>query len=423
MVNNAGSGRGDDNLPNQDDDMPFLVQLARSGAPDYRFLVSTDEVGRMSSTHGELQPYAVRSEESRGRCFAEPEHPYRDPFDRDRDRVVHSRAFRRLEYKTQVFPNHHGDHFRTRLTHTIEVAQLARTVARVLGLNTALSEAIALAHDLGHPPFGHVGEGVLDTMMRDTGGFEHNRHTLRTVVEIEERYAGFRGLNLTYEVREGIAKHSARYDRFDGEEMAEFRPHERPPLEAQIIDLVDDLAYNVHDIDDGVEAHVLSIDELVEDAPIFGRIYRRMSAEFSGASRRELFNETIRRMVDSLVTDLIQSSREAIAVSGVRDLVEIRALPTNLACHSEEVRAEMVVLGELLSQRLYQSPLVHEQMESARLTIERLFQAYVEDPELLPERHRQRAARVGTRIAIGDYVAGMTDRFVIREHDRLVGVG
>ncbi len=374
----------------------------------------------MSSIQGELQSYAVRSEESRGRCFPEPEHPYRGPFERDRDRIVHSRAFRRLEYKTQVFPNHHGDHFRTRLTHTIEVAHLARTVARVLGLNTALSEAIALAHDLGHPPFGHVGESVLDEMMHDTGGFEHNRHTLRTVVEIEEKYAGFRGLNLTYEVREGIAKHSARYDRFVGEEMREFRPHERAPLEAQIIDLVDDLTYNVHDIDDGVEAHVLSVDELVADAPLFGRIYTKLSIELAGASRRELFNETIRRMVDRLATDLIESSREAIAASGVRNLAEIRALPANLACHSEGVKADMAVLGEVLSQRLYQSPLVHEQMESARLTIERLFHAYLDDPELLPERHRLRADRVGTRIAIGDYVAGMTDRFVIREHDRIM---
>ena len=374
----------------------------------------------MSHIHRELQPYAVRSEESRGRYFPEPEHPYRDPFERDCDRIVHARAFRRLEYKTQVFPNYHGDHFRTRLTHTIEVAHLARTVARVLGLNTALSEAIALAHDLGHPPFGHVGESVLDAMMRDTGGFEHNRHTLRTVVEIEEKYAGFRGLNLTYEVREGIAKHSACYDRFVGEEMREFRPHERPPLEAQIIDLVDDLAYNVHDIDDGVEAHVLSIDELVTDAPLFGRIYTKMSAELAGASRREVFNETIRRMVDILATDLIDSSRETIAASGVRNLAEIRALPANLACHSEEVKADMTVLGEVLSQRLYQSPLVQEQMESARLTIERLFHAYLDNPELLPERHRLRADRVGTRIAIGDYVAGMTDRFVIREHERIV---
>ncbi len=374
----------------------------------------------MSSSSRELQPYAVRAEESRGRSFPEPLHPYRNPFERDRDRIVHSRAFRRLEYKTQVFPNHHGDHFRTRLTHTIEVAQLARTVARVLGLNTSLSEAIALAHDLGHPPFGHVGESVLDAMMQDTGGFEHNRHTLRTVVEIEEKYAGFRGLNLTYEVREGIAKHSARYDRFAGAEMQEFRPHERPPLEAQIIDLVDDLTYNVHDIDDGVEAHVLSIDELIVSAPLFGGIYEQMGKEFHGASQRELFNETIRRMVDTLATDLIESSAAAIVASGVREVADVRAMPANLICHSEGVGSELVVLGEVLAQQLYQSSVVHEQMESARSTIEQLFQAYLDNPELLPERHRSRATRVGTRIAIGDYVAGMTDRFVVREHGRIV---
>ena len=373
----------------------------------------------MSSAHRKLHSYAVRSEESRGRSFPEPEHPYRDPFERDRDRIIHSRAFRRLEYKTQVFPNYHGDHFRTRLTHTIEVAHLARTVARVLGLNSTLSEAIALAHDLGHPPFGHVGESVLDAIMRDTGGFEHNRHTLRTVVEIEEKYAGFRGLNLTYEVREGIAKHSASYEHAGGEELQEFRPHERPPLEAQIIDLVDDLAYNVHDIDDGVEAHVLSIEELVADAPLFGRIYRQMSAEIGGASERELFNETIRRMVDTLVTDLIDHTRDAIAASGVRDLDDVRDRAANLAGHSERVQTDIAVLGEVLSERLYQSPLVHEQMESARLTIEQLFVAYLDDPALLPTRHRLRAERVGTRIAVSDYVAGMTDRFVVREHARI----
>ena len=374
----------------------------------------------MSSTGRQLQPYAVREEESRGRRFPEPEHAYRSPFERDRDRIVHSRAFRRLEYKTQVFPNHHGDHFRTRLTHTIEVAQLARTVAQVLGLNTSLSEAIALAHDLGHPPFGHVGESVLDAVMRKSGGFEHNRHTLRTVVEIEEQYAGFRGLNLTYEVREGIAKHSTRYDRFAGDEIQRFRLHERAPLEAQIIDLVDDIAYNVHDIDDGVEAHVLLVDELIANAPLFGRTYKQMSTDLGEASERELFNETIRRMLDTLVTDLINNSRVAIRASGVRNLEDVRALPGNLICHSEEVTAELRVLSEVLAQRLYQSAVVHEQMESARLTIEQLFHAYLENPNLLPERHRLRAERVGTRLAIGDYVAGMTDRFVVREHRRLV---
>ncbi len=377
----------------------------------------------MSSTHRGLQSYAMRSEESRGRSYPEPEHAYRDAFERDRDRIIHSRAFRRLEYKTQVFPNHHGDHFRTRLTHTIEVAQLARTAARVLGLNSSLSEAIALAHDLGHPPFGHVGESVLDDMMRGSGGFEHNRHTLRTVVELEERYPGFRGLNLTYEVREGIAKHSARYEHLGGDELREFRPHERPPLEAQIIDLVDDLAYNVHDIDDGVEAHVLTIVDLVAEAPLFGRTYQQTSAEIPGATERELFNETIRRMVDTLVTDLIESTREATMASGVRYLEDVRAQATNLACHSEQVSADIAELGQMLSHRLYQSPLVHEQMESARLTIEQLFRAYMDDPGQLPERHRLRAERVGTRVAIGDYVAGMTDRFVVREHARITAGG
>lgn len=367
-----------------------------------------------------IQPYAVRAESSRGRRYQEPEHPYRDCFMRDRDRIVHSRAFRRLEYKTQVFPNHEGDHFRTRLTHTIEVAQLARTVAGALGLNETLAEAIALAHDIGHPPFGHVGEEAIDELMGDAGGFEHNRHALRTVDELEERYAAFPGLNLTYEVREGIAKHSARYDRFSRAEIAEFNPDERSSLEAQIIDFVDHIAYNVHDIDDGVEAHVLAATRLADEVPLFGRIHHRLAGELRGAERRALFNETIRRLIDALVTDLIGTTRAAIADARVRSLADVRGAAGDLAGHSPTVEEELAELQEFLRVHLYRGPRVAAQMQLARKLLRELFRAYQENPDLLPARHRARCLEVGAVNAIADYVAGMTDRFVVREHERLV---
>lgn len=376
-----------------------------------------------SDPYRRLRAYAVQPGQTRGRRHDEPEHPYRDCFERDRDRIIHSRAFRRLEYKTQVFPNYEGDHFRTRLTHTIEVAQLARTVARVLGLNETLAEAIALSHDIGHPPFGHVGEEALDELTRQDGGFEHNRHTLRTVDELEEKYAAFPGLNLTYEVREGIAKHSTRYDRFRGEEMARFAPHEQSTLEAQIIDLVDSVAYNVHDIDDGVEAHILSAAELAADVPLFGRVHHRVRIDLEGAGERALFNETIRRMVDRLVTDLIDTTAAAIADAGVETLEDVRGHEAELAAHSPRVAEELIEVQAYLKTHLYRGPRVTAEMERAREVLRSLFQTYLQEPGLLPSRHRERCAEVGTRTAVADYVAGMTDRYVMREHERLVRSG
>ncbi len=364
-------------------------------------------------------PWAFDSSESRGRRTPEPAHPYRDCFERDRDRVVHSRSFRRLEYKTQVFPNHHGDHFRTRLTHTIEVAQLARTAARALGLNSTLCEAIALAHDLGHPPFGHVGESALDSMMASEGGFEHNRHSLRTVDEVEEKYARFRGLNLTYEVREGIAKHATRYDRFSGAEIAEFNPAERPPLEAQLIDLVDHIAYNVHDVDDGVEAHILEVKRLAA-VPLFGRPYARLRREIPDATDRGLFNETIRAMVDRLVTDLIETTQERLVAAGVQGVDDVRGNPEALAAHSDQTLAELEEMADFLAVELYRSPLVQTEMEDARAKLAALFEVYANDMDLLPSRHRERGERIGALPAIADYVAGMTDRYALREYERLV---
>ena len=377
----------------------------------------------MSSLNREFRPYAARPEDSRGRRFPENEHPYRDCYERDRDRVIHSRAFRRLEYKTQVFPNYQGDHFRTRLTHTIEVAQLARTVARTLGLNSTLAEAIALTHDLGHPPFGHIGEEAIDRLTRASGGFEHNRHTLRTVDHLEEKYAGFSGLNLTYEVREGIVKHSARYDRFDDAELESFDANERAPLEAQLIDLVDHIAYNVHDVDDGIESHILSVPELADEVAVFGHIHNRLRVEIPAASEREIFNETIRRLIDRLVTDLIETSRADIERAAPGSLNDVRAYPENLIRQSEHALAELAELQSFLFERLYRSPRVDAEMKRAKRVLTELFQAYVADPELLPRRHQARASVVGTEVAVADYVAGMTDRFVLREHQRLLQHG
>jgi len=374
----------------------------------------------MRSTRRDLAPYAATPERSRGRRYPEPEHPYRDCFERDRDRIVHSRAFRRLEYKTQVFPNYHGDHFRTRLTHTIEVAQLARTVARTLGLNATLSEAIALAHDIGHPPFGHVGEEALDELMRQEGGFEHNRHALRTLDQLEEKYAAFPGLNLTFEVREGLVKHDARYDRFAAEEKVEFSPSERAPIEAQIIDLVDHIAYDVHDIDDGIESRVLSVSTLAAEVPVFGRLHHRLRVELSAASERAIFNETIRRLIDRLVTDLIDTTQQRIEAVRPDSLRAVRVHNQELAAHSDKALEDLATLQSFLFENLYRSPLVHEQMERGKAILEKLFATYLSQPALLPPRHQARAEAIGLRTAIADYVAGMTDRFVVREHRRLV---
>ncbi len=377
----------------------------------------------MNQLHGsaELAPYAARAENSDGRRHPEPEHAYRSCFDRDRDRIVHARAFRRLEYKTQVFPNYAGDHFRTRLTHTIEVAQIARTVAAALHLNQTLAEAIALAHDLGHPPFGHAGEQVLDAALRDVGGFEHNRHTLRIVEELEERYAAFPGLNLTYEVREGIVKHSTRYDRFRHDEVQDYRPELQPLLEAQIIDWVDEIAYDVHDVDDGVEAHILTVDALVEELPVFRRIYELQGIRYPDSDRRQRFNESIRALLDMLVTDLIDTSVERINAAGIDNVEAVRRHKERLVGHSPEVAGDLRSIAAFLMKELYRSPPVETEMDAARRVITELVAGYREDPSLLPERHQARIANAGEAVVVADYVAGMTDRFALEAHRKLAG--
>ena len=373
--------------------------------------------GLRDSLH--LASYAARAKMSRGRRFDEPEHPYRSCYERDRDRIIHARAFRRLEYKTQVFPNYEGDHFRTRLTHTFEVAQIARTVAAALGLNQTLAEAIALAHDLGHPPFGHAGEEVLDALLADEGGFEHNRHSLRIVEELEERYASFNGLNLTYEVREGIVKHTTRYDRFRHDERNHYEPETQPLLEAQIIDWVDEIAYNVHDIDDGVEAHILSATELAAGLPVFGELYMEQKERYPQADDRQHFNESIRALLDRLVTDLIDTSRHRIEAAGIDSVEAVRSQPQRFVHHSQETIEQLQQIAAFLMENLYRSPRVDKQMTQAKKVVIELVEAYRSDPSLLPERHRARIDSAGEAAVIADYVAGMTDRFAMASHKRL----
>src|SRR3981189_2768000 len=275
-----------------------------------------------------LVGYAVHVDDSRGRRFPEPSHPYRNDFQRDRDRVVHARAFRRLEAKTQVFTRRYSDHFRNRLTHTIEVVQISRTIAAQLGLNTDLAEALALVHDLGHPPFGHSGEKALDTAVRQHGfSFDHNLHALRIVEDFELRYAAFRGLNLTFEVREGIIKHSHDYKPEDHPELADYLLDQRPPLEAQLIDLTDEIGYNTADLDEGDEARLLTVEQISSSVNMFDRCYREVQALYPKAAEKLLFNEALKRVFDSLVTDLILNTRQRLEQAGVRPLRAIRTPP------------------------------------------------------------------------------------------------
>src|SRR4249920_204895 len=285
-----------------------------------------------------LATYAVQVTQSRGRRFAESPHPYRNDFQRDRDRVIHARAFRRLEAKTQVFTRRYSDHFRNRLTHTLEVSQVSRTIAGALGLNVDLAEALALVHDIGHPPFGHAGEKALDAAMRDHGlFFDHNLHALRIVEDFEQRYAAFRGLNLTFEVREGIIKHSHDYDAKEHPELAEYLLDQRPPLEAQLIDLTDEIAYNTADLDDGYESHLLALGEIREGIPVFDRFYREIAQLYPEAPSKLKFNETLKRVLNRLVDDLIRTTQKRVNEAKIQTPEDVRRHPGRLAAFSVAV--------------------------------------------------------------------------------------
>ena len=368
----------------------------------------------------ELAPYAARPERSRGRRHRETPPRGRSEYQRDRDRIIHSTAFRRLEYKTQVFINHEGDLFRTRLTHSLEVAQIARSVSRSLRLDEDLTEAIALAHDLGHTPFGHTGQDALNACMRPYGGFEHNLQSLRVVDVLEQRYAAFDGLNLTFESREGILKHcSARNARTLGDVGERFLKRRRPSLEAQIANLADEIAYNNHDIDDGLRSGLLQMEQL-SGVRIVARHLRAVLREHPRVTGRRLVHETVRRMIGTLVTDLFRASAEAIRKAAPASIEEVRLAPP-LIGFSPRIREESLELKRFLRDNLYRHYRVVRTSAKARRIVGDLFGAMLADPRLLPPEFQARARDDAPR-AIADYVAGMTDRYAILEHRRLFSI-
>jgi dGTPase len=377
-----------------------------------------------------LAPYAAHDAASRGRRYPEPKPEFRSEFQRDRDRIIHSNAFRRLVYKTQVFVNHEGDLYRTRVTHSIEVAQIARSVALALGLNEALTEAICLAHDLGHTPFGHAGQDALNECMREYGGFEHNMQSLRVVDELEERYADFRGLNLTFECREGILKHcSLRHARELGELGERFIKRRQPGLEAQIANLADEIAYNNHDVDDGIRAQLLDPAALRE-VRMFRRQHDAVVARYPELSERRLVHETIRRMINYIVVDFIRTTQAQLARVQPRSIDEVRAHARPLAMLSEACREEHLELKAFLSEHVYRHYKVLRMTSKARRVVQQLFEGFFADVSLMPNEHRDQALQAagahgagGRARAVADYIAGMTDRYAILEHRRLFEPG
>jgi len=360
-----------------------------------------------------LAPYAVRIEDSRGRRYPEPPHPYRNAFQRDRDRVIHSRAFRRLENKTQVFTRRYSDHFRTRLTHTMEVAQISRTIAAALNLNVDLTEALALVHDIGHPPFGHAGERALDAAMQRHGEyFDHNLQALRIVEDFELRYAEFRGLNLTFEVREGIIKHSHDYTVAEHPDLAEYLLNQRPPLEAQLIDLTDEIAYTTADLDDGYEAKLLKLDDMRRNVRAFERFYVEMEATYPDALYKLKFNEALKRMLNRFVTDLIQNTKSRVAQSGVTSLDDVRRYPERLASFGPEVEQERREAKAYLYKALYESkPLQPEKLKAERI-VTGTFDYLVAHPDALPPSYQEKISHEKLVRVVCDYIAGMTDHYI-----------
>lgn len=362
-----------------------------------------------------LAPYAMKSRDTLGRRYPEPEHPYRSIYQRDKDRVVYSTAFRRLEYKTQVFVNYEGDHYRTRLTHTLEVAQLARAIARALRLNEDLVEVIALAHDLGHTPFGHAGEEALHELMIDHGGFEHNRHGLRVVDHLEKRYPNFPGLNLTWETREGIIKHTTAYDqpRFD-----EFRPEESPTLEAQVIDVADEIAYDTHDLDDGLRADLIEAEDLMK-VDIWREIYSKTTNDYPDLEPQGRRYQTIKLLIDQQVTDIIQTSERKLKELNINSVEDVRKVPEKIISFSPEMSEKKEALKRYLQANLYQNYRVNRMSDKARRFIRELFNVYLEKPGQLPPHSREMLNSEELHRVICDYIAGMTDRYALDEYKKL----
>jgi len=377
-----------------------------------------------------LAPYAASEASSRGRRFPEPKPEYRSEYDRDRDRVVHANAFRRLVYKTQVFVNHDGDLYRTRITHSLEVAQIARSIAHALRLNPSLTEAISLAHDLGHTPFGHAGQDALNECLRDHGGFEHNLQSLRVVDELEERYAEFPGLNLTFETREGILKHcSLNNARTLGDVGERFLRREQPSLEAQLANLSDEIAYNNHDVDDGLRAGLVTTEEL-RTVALFAREYDAVAQRYPSLPERRHIHETIRRMINRVVTDVIETTAARLAAAAPADLAAVRTHGEALVSLSDPTQMEHLELKQFLRDRVYRHYKVLRMTTKARRVVQELYAAFIDEPSLMPPEYRDSAqlaerARglTGRARTVADYIAGMTDRYAILEHRRIYEPG
>ena len=369
-----------------------------------------------------LAPYAADESHSRGRRYDEPKPAYRGEYQRDRDRIIHSTAFRRLVYKTQVFVNHEGDLYRTRLTHSLEVSQIGRSVAAALNLNEPLTEAVCLAHDLGHTPFGHAGQDTLNDCMRDFGGFEHNLQSLRVVDELEEKYADFPGLNLMFETREGILKHcSARNARALGDVGERFLQRKQPGLEAQIANIADAIAYNNHDVDDGFRAGLLTLDQLREQA-LFETQYREVHARYPELEDRRLIYEIIRRMIGTVVTDLIEETGRQIDASGVQSIDDVREQSQPLVNMSPQVYEQHISLKKFLNKHLYRHEQKLEMTRRAQGIVADLFNAYSGDVSLMPSQFAVTAAKLDEEArarVIADYIAGMTDRYAMAAHEEL----
>jgi dGTPase len=360
-----------------------------------------------------LLPYAQKAGQSKGRQYPEPEHPYRTAFQRDRDRVIHANAFRRLQYKTQVFVNHEGDYYRTRITHTMEVAQIARSIARSLGLNQDLTEAISLAHDLGHTPFGHSGEKVLDEIMKSEGGFEHNAQSYRIVTHLEDKYPAFKGLNLSYEVLEGVDKHRTRYDRPGGD-------GEQYTLEAQIVDLADEIAYTSHDIDDGLTSGLLDFDGLAE-VPLWKRNMDKAKANFPNLNREKMKYQAVRQIIDEQVTDLLEETVGRIEKAGAKSVADVRRSPVELAGLSPGFLREHLEMKRYLFNHMYRHPKVTRMESKSTKVIQELFRLYETNPDILPVNTREKIKNKlePPKRIICDYIAGMTDRYAIEEYEKL----
>ena len=368
-----------------------------------------------------LADYAVRVENTRGRRYPEPPHPYRNDFQRDRDRVIHARAFRRLENKTQVFTEPISDHFRNRLTHTLEVSQISRTIAEQLDLNVDLAETLALVHDIGHPPFGHSGENALDAAMRKHGlRFDHNLHALRIVEDFELRYAAFRGLNLTFEVREGIIKHSHDYSAEQHPELQDYLLDQRPPLEAQLIDLTDEIAYNTADLDDGYEAGILNPGQICEHVPAFARAYEAAESKRPHVPDKLKFNEALHHFFNLLVTDLIRTTHERIAAAGIKTLDDVRHASQRLAAFSPTADAERRQAKQFLYSNLYYSPELKDDKLRAERIVTQLFDLWMSRPDELPRSYREKAEQEPLARIVCDYIAGMTDSYITEQHRRLL---